>query len=96
MYLSKAEKMLDEVQLEKNKFISNWKGKHGHKGTITKIAYSNNSKFIVTVGPKDARVWKLSGSMAAMQTVIPFDFLEYEENIRSTAAISNDGTLVVL
>jgi hypothetical protein len=82
MYLHKAERMLDEVQLEKNKFISNWRGKHGHKGTVTKISYSNNSKFIVTIGPSDARVWKINGTMAAMQTIIPLDLVQAEETLR--------------
>ena len=87
--------MLEAVQLEKDVFISNWKGKDGHPKDVESLAFSNNSKYLVTVCYRMAKAWKISGSMAGGYCSIE-DTAVNIDLVKPLACISNDGTLVIV
>lgn len=86
--------MLEAVQMEKDVFISNWKGKDGHPNDVQSLAFSNNSKYVVTVCYRMAKAWKISGSMAGGYCQI--EGPQAVELVKPLACISNDGTLVIV
>lgn len=86
--------MLDAVQLEKDVFISNWKGKHLHAENVQWIAFSNNSKFVSTICHTTVKGWKINGSIAGTYVTID-DGVEFNP-VRPLVAISNDGTTLIV
>ena len=95
-YLEQAQNILETVSLEKENFISNWKGKHNHlESTVRTIAFSNNGRFIVTVCDIETRAWKKSGSMCMDFATIRSE-APTEEGSKPLAAINNLGSKVIV
>ena len=49
--------MHDAYEAHKDVFISNWSGKHGHSSVVIYMAFSMNSKFLVTVSENQVKCW---------------------------------------
>ena len=51
------------IQLEKDKFIQNYKVSHKHASMVNSISYSLNSEYMVSVAADETNVWQLKSNM---------------------------------
>jgi hypothetical protein len=88
--------MRDAIEMNRESFISNWKGNHGHTYQVKSMSMSTNGRYLVTVTNDEVKCWKVVQCQAASVFVtIPLGETQVEGK-QPHACISDDGQTVIV
>jgi hypothetical protein len=88
--------LLSAVQIDKSKFVQNYKVLHQHTGTVASLAISMNSEFLCTIANDECHVFMIKNAM--MQKVVSIsrtldDSVAYTEDVKPLACVDNAGSI---
>ena len=57
--------MREAIETNRDAFIANWRGNHGHESMVRSMSFSPNGRFLVTVTDSEIKCWKVVQCQAA-------------------------------
>lgn len=95
MYLEKAIRIRDAIEADKNneKYFEQYKVEHKHTTGVKAVAYSANSKYLVSSAIDGSNVFSILKDSAQLKETLPGDESS-EDGQQVLNCVSNDGKLV--